>query len=656
MRPILRGLLAMSLSIGLAACTPGGVAPPKVGGIEDGAGLIANNSAGFAGKVMVPSDLIANNSAGLIANNSAGLVANNSAGYRVSALSQEPLSGALITLLNPDEQFYRDPQGERIVTSTDAEGAYRLDAVLPAKKAVIVSALIAGNRRMVGYTYTQAGENRVDIGVASTYVTEFFRAQAAKAGRTMADYPDALAKLPALVAETQKLLDEGALPIPDLTIGKASRMNQIYLAAFGAKSRALSDGWAGLLGQRVIALSTAAGTYALGMLQEDGPATQIGLHRPVGVAADAEGNLFISEQNHHGVRWVKPDGSSVFIGRFRGDGSVTKPNRSGDGASFAETVLPQVQDLVCDPDGNVIVTLQGDDEENDVLMVLCRRTQTAFGKGMVAGHSYVLGDPSGAIGNRDGAVGTARFNAVRGVTSDAEGNLYLADRRNNLIRRIDRLTGAVTTVAGVRSFDAGGNSTIPSEKLESYAEAEQAALEAVIHRPFDVAWRRGSDGRDRLYVWEGTNPTEPDPDVQALGNAIREIVYDREKPSEGTIRFLMGGPGKRGYGGDGGPARDALLNLVDPATPEVPTGGIAVSRDGRHLYFNDAFNRRLRVIDLVSGQVGTAAGGGAQEGDAEAREALLKDLSGLAVGPRGEVYVCDAVNHVVRQLNLQFGP
>ncbi len=658
---LLRGLMALSLTVCLTACTPGFLKLPKTGNPQDQSDLVSNNGASLVGNVRIPSEIISNNGGGIISNNGGSiisnnggsLISNNGGSYRVSALDEQPLASTLVYLLTPNEKFYTDSAGRPIVATTDAKGAYSLDHVLPSKKQVIVSAMLSGNRRMVGYTRTQTGKNRVDISVATTYVTEFFRAQAAKAGKTMGDYPDALSMFPALVAETQKLLDDGSLPIPDLTLGMADRMNQIYLAAYGSRSETLSNGWASLLGRRVVALSTAAGTYALGVMQEDGIATRVGLHLPTGVAADAEGNLFITEKNHHGVRWVKPDGSSTFIGGFQGDGSVTVPGRSDDGVSFANTILPEVQDITCDPDGNAIVSLQGDDGQNDVLVFLCRKTAVNFGMPMQAGHSYILG--SGPAGNDDGELSQASFTAVTGVTSDAEGNLYLADRRNNLIRRIDRATGQVTTVAGYRSFDQDGYTTIPDDKLKAYWTAEQDATAAVIHRPFDVAWKRGTDGKDRLYVWEGTNPTESDGAVKALGNAIREIVFDPAKPAEGKISFLMGGPEKRGFTGDGGPARDAQLNLVDPASPEIPNGGIAMAKDGRHLYFNDALNRRLRVIDLETGRVDSAAGGGSQEGDAEAQDALLKGLSGLATGPDGEVYFCDSVNHVVRKLNRQFG-
>ncbi|MNX47155.1 NHL repeat protein [compost metagenome] len=652
-RSHLHSLLALSLSFGLLGCSPEMVARPVTGDPNDQASLVSNNTAGFVGNVRVPVELISNNAGGLISNNAGGLISNNAGGYRISALAEQPLANSLVYLLNPDEKFYNDLKGERIVATTDANGAYRLPTVLPTDKQVIVSAMLSGNRRMVGYTFTQQGENRVDVSVASTYVTEFFRAQAKKAGRTMADYPGALDKLPALVAETQKLLDNGTLPIPDLTIGQADAMNKVYLAAFGSRSKALSDGWADLLGRRLVALSTAAGNYALGVLQEPGAATSLGLHLPTGVACDAQGNLFIAEKNHHGIRWVKPDGSSTFIGGFRGDGSVTLPELSPDGVTFAETLLPAVQDVTCDPKGNVIVTLQGGSMPTNVLVFLCRVPGDYYGRtGLLAGHSYLLGDATGKRGHNDGALAGASFNAVAGVTTDDQGNLYLADRLNNLIRRIDVAFGTVSTVAGIKRF-TGTTATIADP--QGYDTAEQRAQEAIIHRPFDVAWRKGANGLEHLYVWEGTNPNEADPDVQALGNAIREITFDPQQPSEGTIRFLMGGPGKRGFGGDGGLAQDALLNLVDPLVPNVPYGGLAVSQDGRYLYFNDAINCRVRVIDLQTGLVDTAAGGGGKEGDAEAREALLKDVSGLATGPNGEVFFCDSVNHVVRKLNRQFG-
>jgi sugar lactone lactonase YvrE len=651
--------MALSLVVGLQACTP------PVNTTQTPQEETDPRAASFLGSVRIPNELLSNNGAGLISNNAGGLISNNAGGlisnsgsnYRVSALDEKPFISALVYLLNPDEQFYLNPEGQRIVATTDQDGAYKLDGVLPARKQVIVSAMLTGNRRLVGYTYTQKGENKVDVSVATTYVTEFFRDQAAKAGTTMGAYTNALAKLPKLVEETQKLLDDGILPIPDLTLGKAAEMNQAYLAVFGSHSQALSDGWADLLGRRVISLSTAAGTYAIGTLQEDGRATAIGLHRPTGVAADQHGNLFIAEKNQHGLRWVKPDGSSTFIGKFRGDGSIWTPSLSVDGSTFAETYLPAPHDVAVDHEGNLIVALHGQVTDTEVLVFLCRKAGTYFGKAMQEGHSYILGDPAGVAGfnhdDPDVHVSEAKFNAVTGVTFDADGNVYLADRRNNLVRRIARSNGKVEVVAGTVSFGEDDNevlvSMISPEQAQTYATAEQNAVGAVVPRPYDVAIRRDAQGNDHLYIWEGY-PL----DDQTLGNAIREVVFNPATPTAGTIRFLVG-PGMRGATGDGGPAQNAQINLDDPARNEVPNGGLAVSRDGRYLYFNDTHNGRLRVIDLTSNRIDTAAGGGAQEGNAEAKEASVKDLSGLATGPNGEVYFCDTVNHVVRKLNHQFG-
>ncbi|MNX98438.1 hypothetical protein D3C86_1308500 [compost metagenome] len=117
---------------------------------------------------------------------------------------------------------------------------------------------------------------------------------------------------------------------------------------------------------------------------------------------------------------------------------------------------------------------------------------------------------------------------------------------------------------------------------------------------------------------------------------------------------MLGGPTKRGPASEGGLA-EATLKLFDPADPSVPNGGLAVTPDGRYLYFVDAGNRVVRRIDLQAGLVRTVAGGGSEDGDTEPLRARLKSVSGLAIAPDGSVYFADSVNHVIRKLNRQFG-
>lgn len=687
--------LSLSLSLLLAGC-PMSMQPGAKPGdpnplAQTQQGLVANNAAGFSGHVRIPSQLISNNSAGLIANNAAGLVANNAAGYRTATLSEVALANSLVYLLNPDEQFYADASGKRYVTTTNGSGDYQVPNALPANTQVLVTAMLSGNRRMVGYALAQEGDNKVNISVASTYATEFFRAQAAKSNKTMADYHGAMDKLTVIIDETQKLLDDGKLPIPDLTIGKALDMNRAYFAAFGSQSQRLSDLWADLLGRRLIALTTLAGNYALGSIQEPGSATEVGLNMPTGVAVDPAGNVYIAEQVNHIIRKVAPDGSSTIWGTFKGDGSIATPSLSTASVTpLANFSIPNPLAVACDPDGNVIVVLANvkGAAHNSVLMFVCQKAGNHYGKTMTAGNVYRLGhdDPSdepspdtnppiyadpaspsayNVSRYRDGAIDQARFQEPQAICSDDVGNLYVADRLNNLIRRIDRTTGTVSTVAGKLKTDANGTFGDQHEDWDGASNGDNGtALGAILDRPFSVAWRRVDNNTQELFIWEGTKPSAENSAVKYGGNAIRRIRITGSDYAGGTISTLAGGSGKRGpnrgeTNGDGELASAAKLRLVDPdLSQDVPAGGLALSPDGRYLYVCDSLNFRIRVLDLNSANgptIDTLAGGGEIEGNTEARLAKVKGVSGLAVDSTGAVYFCDEISHVVRKINVQFG-
>lgn len=682
-----KNYLSLATALLLVGC-PGVPGPINTNGQNPSTGtadLVSNNTAGFVGMVRVPETLISNNSGGLISNNAGGLVSNNSGSYRIAALDEIPLANSLVYLLSPNEHFYTDTKGQRFVTTTDASGSYKFDKVLPEGAQVIVSALLAGNRRMVGYTLAAKGDNQVNISVATTYVVEFFRAQAKAAGKNMSDYAQAMAKLPALVTETQALLDAGKLPLPDLTIGNAGAMNKTYFAVFASQSKTLSDGWADLLGHRMIPLTTVAGNYTLGSQQAAGvQATSFGLNLPTGVAVDTQGNIYVAVQLHHVVYKIAPDGTTTVLGKFRGDGSITTPVMvpgpdAVDGVAIADLSMPMPQDVATIGDNLVIVPSAASDAtiHNNVLLFVCQTTGTYFGKPMTAGKVYRLGVDSDEIENdpvsrfKDGNVFTqARFRSPQGVGTDDAGNLFVADRRNNLIRRIDLETGEVTTIAGKLSTDAAGTY---GDQLGSTAAVEGStagwngvdngdggtAVGAIINRPYDVAWRRVGPTQEEVFVWEGFNPDlvpgTAAADIMLTGNAIRRVAFPSTDRTAGTISTLIGGNKQRGDSGDGGPAASALIKLVDPAFPDVPNAGIAVSPDGKYLYFCDSHNQRLRMVDLAAGTVHTVAGAGTVEGDTEVGLSALKDVSGLAVDAHGNVYFADAISNVVRRITYQYG-
>ena len=119
-------------------------------------------------------------------------------------------------------------------------------------------------------------------------------------------------------------------------------------------------------------------------------------------------------------------------------------------------------------------------------------------------------------------------------------------------------------------------------------------------------------------------------------NLIRKLD---EKSGEVTI---VGGTGESGYNGDGIPAIDAMLN--DPIS-------ISLSQDDKELYVSDIRNFRIRVIDLTTGVIRTAAGNGTSavpEDGAIASESPLVDPRGAAADSEGNLYILSRKGHALR--------
>ena len=196
----------------------------------------------------------------------------------------------------------------------------------------------------------------------------------------------------------------------------------------------------------------------------------------------------------------------------------------------------------------------------------------------------------------------ARLNVPSDVAVDRAGNVYVADVRNQRIRRIDT-RGVITTFAGTGREGYGGDGGPATDAR------------------FDSASGVDVDGAGNVYVADYSN------------HRIRRI------DTQGVITTFAG-TGERGYGGDGGPATEALLH--DPARIAVDTAG--------NVYVADYSNHRIRRID-TQGVITTFAGMGERSygGDGgPATEARLYNPEGVAVDGAGNVYVADRGNEVVR--------
>lgn len=205
---------------------------------------------------------------------------------------------------------------------------------------------------------------------------------------------------------------------------------------------------------------------------------------------------------------------------------------------------------------------------------------------------------TGKKGFKNGAAATALFNSPYRPAIDKDGNIYIADRDNNMIRKITP-AGTVSTVAG--------NGTA------GYKDGPAATAE--FHQPIDVA----VDDQGNIYVADNLN------------HAIRKVTPD------GTVSTLAGS-GTAGFS-------DGQGSSAQFSSPS----GVAVDKDGNVLVA-DRKNQRIREI-TPDGTVTTIAGSGtAGLDDGTASSARFHDPYGIGVGPDGSIYVADLVNNMIRKI------
>ena len=228
------------------------------------------------------------------------------------------------------------------------------------------------------------------------------------------------------------------------------------------------------------------------------------------------------------------------------------------------------------------------------------------GGALPGGLGIITSYAGGGVGNYSAATGSILY-APQGVALDADGNIYLADTKNHLVRKVTAATGIISTVAGTGSAGYSGDG----------GPGNQAAL----NNPQGVAL----DPSGNLYIADLNN------------HRIRKV------DTAGIISTVAGN-GDTFYPGDGSPAVAASIS------PQ----SIAVDGSG-NLYLSDG--NLVRKVD-PAGIIGTVAGGGSwgQLGDGGAATAAwLYSPQGLAVDSSGNLYIADYNNHRIRKVSLSTG-
>jgi len=197
-------------------------------------------------------------------------------------------------------------------------------------------------------------------------------------------------------------------------------------------------------------ITTLAGTGTYGFSGDGGTAVQAQLYRPNGITVDAKGNLYIADEGNHRIRRVGPDG---IITTFAGTG---REGFSGDGGPATQAQLFVPSGVAVDTKENVYIA---DSNNHRIRRVGPDGIITTFAGGGTL--------PPGSIGDGGPAI-QARLSYPAGVAVDAKGNLYIADRGNYRIRRVEG--GSLTGVSSLAS-DFDGNGEVGFNDFFQFASA-----------------------------------------------------------------------------------------------------------------------------------------------------------------------------------------
>ncbi|MCY4566656.1 MAG: hypothetical protein OXE40_19510, partial [Gammaproteobacteria bacterium] len=327
---------------------------------------------------------------------------------------------------------------------------------------------------------------------------------------------------------------------------------------------------------------------------DDGPATDALFRVPTGVAVDATGNLYIADLGNNRVRRLDAVTGIVATVAGTGEGSF-----GGDGGPAVDAHLFTPRRVALDANGNLYVA--------EVQNSRVRRVEAATGV-----ISTVAGTGATGFSGDGGPAVDASLDRPAGLGLDASGNLYIADTGNQRIRRVDAATGVMSTFAGTGEGDFGGD--------------DGPAVDAQLRTPTGVA-------------------------VDANGNVFIADLYNhriRRVDADTGVITTVAGTGIEGFGGNGGPAVDALLSM--PSDLSVDANG--------NLYIVDSNNLRIRRVDADTGVISGVAGSGEYgfRGDGgPALDALLGSPSDVAVDATGNLYIADAHNHRIRRVKVATG-
>lgn len=332
-------------------------------------------------------------------------------------------------------------------------------------------------------------------------------------------------------------------------------------------------------------IETVAGTGRQGFAGDGGPALAAELDNPFGVVRGPDGALWFCEYTGHRIRKITLDGR---VETVAGTGQA---GYEGDGGPAELATFNRPHEIRFDEAGDLYVVDMG----NHVVRKITMKSgviSTIAGTGQ-AGYS---GDGGPAV--------KAELAQPHSIQFGPGGDLFICDIKNHVIRRVEMLSGTISTFAGT-----GKPGPTPDG-----APVRGTALNGPRSLDFDA---QGN-------LWLATRE----------GNQVFRLDL-----VTGLISHVAG-TGEKGFTGNGGPAKEATLS-----GPK----GLAIDAKG-NVWLADTESHSVRMIDVKTGNMELMAGTGKRGdgADGDPLECQLARLHGIFADADGAIYIGDSEAHKIR--------
>jgi sugar lactone lactonase YvrE len=217
----------------------------------------------------------------------------------------------------------------------------------------------------------------------------------------------------------------------------------------------------------------------------------------------------------------------------------------------------------------------------------------------------IAGNGNIGFSGEGGLATDAQVYSPSGVAADKWGNIYIADRGNNVVQKIDT-NGILSRFAGNGSWGAGGDAG--------------PAIAASLYLAYSIGMAVDTAGYVYIACFEKVRKVSPSGNITSVA-----------------------GTGITGNSGDGGPATAAEFKSIT---------GLSFDKSG-NLYIADEGNSNIRMVN-TSGIITTIAGTtfGFSGDGGPATNAQLKEPQGIAIDDAGNIYIADSYNSRVRKINM----